>query len=85
MTGLTLLIILSVALVLLCAWAFFSRQQVRRGQEQGLWPRPGQTATDQDVERLAKSGNKILAIKLYRQIHRVGLKEAKDAVEKLGA
>lgn len=84
MSGLILLISLGVALVLVCAWAFYSRRQVRRGQEQGLWPGTGQTPSDQDVERLAKSGNKILAIKLYRKIHRVGLKEAKDEVEKLG-
>ena len=36
-----------------------------------------------EVERLALAGDKISAIKLYRKLTGVGLKEAKDAVEKL--
>ncbi len=38
-----------------------------------------------ELKRLAQSGQKIEAIKLYRQMFDVGLKEAKDAVEKLEA
>lgn len=34
-----------------------------------------------EIGRLARDGNKIEAIKLYRQVFGVGLKEAKDAVE----
>ena len=34
-----------------------------------------------EIKRLTTSGNKIAAIKLYREITGVGLKEAKDAVE----
>jgi hypothetical protein len=36
-----------------------------------------------EVARLAKSGKKIQAIKLYRETFSVGLKEAKDAVEQI--
>lgn len=36
-----------------------------------------------EVARLLKGGNKIAAIKLYREIFRCGLKEAKDAVENM--
>jgi ribosomal protein L7/L12 len=36
---------------------------------------------DEDVEVLAQSGHKIAAVNAYRQLHRVGLKEAKQAVE----
>ncbi|HVU38699.1 MAG TPA: ribosomal protein L7/L12 [Opitutales bacterium] len=43
----------------------------------------GPAPTMEDVKRLAAAGNKIAAIKAYRMIHRVGLKEAKDAVEAL--
>ena len=39
--------------------------------------------TTQDVERLIRSGHKIAAIKVYRTIHGCGLKEAKEAVDKL--
>ncbi len=48
--------------------------------------RAGQTgATMQEVIQLARQGNKIEAIKRYRQITGVGLKEAKDAVEAIEA
>jgi hypothetical protein len=36
-----------------------------------------------EIRRMALAGNKIEAIKRYRAIYGVGLKEAKDAVEKL--
>jgi hypothetical protein len=36
-----------------------------------------------EVARLAKAGKKIPAIKLYREVFHVGLKEAKDAVEQI--
>ncbi|MFK8011973.1 MAG: hypothetical protein AB8B80_08040 [Marinicellaceae bacterium] len=36
---------------------------------------------NEKILRLAKSGHKIAAVKSYRETYRVGLKEAKDAVE----
>lgn len=38
---------------------------------------------DADLVALVRDGNKIEAVKLYRERHGVGLKEAKDAVEAL--
>ncbi|MFC0431609.1 50S ribosomal protein L7/L12 [Kutzneria buriramensis] len=38
---------------------------------------------DQDVVLLARAGRKIEAIKRYRELTGVGLKEAKDAVERI--
>ncbi|HEY9843292.1 MAG TPA: ribosomal protein L7/L12 [Candidatus Obscuribacterales bacterium] len=61
--------------VLLVAMAFFKRS----GKAEYYVDKP----TMADVERLAKAGHKIPAIKAYRQIHGVGLKEAKDAVDRL--
>ena len=51
-------------------------------------PQPGPVqgpdlAVDQDVVLLARSGRKIEAIKRYRELTGVGLKEAKDAVERI--
>jgi ribosomal protein L7/L12 len=43
-------------------------------------PQPG---PDQDVLALAQAGRKIEAIKRYREITGAGLKEAKDAVERM--
>jgi len=42
-----------------------------------------ENATDEDVRDLVRAGKKIEAIKCYRAIHGVGLKEAKDAVERM--
>lgn len=39
------------------------------------------TATDPQIEALLRAGQKIDAIKLYRQNYGVDLKEAKDAVD----
>lgn len=41
--------------------------------------------TEQDILDSIKSGKKVTAIKYYRQIHGVGLKEAKDAVDSIEA
>lgn len=41
------------------------------------------TYTMEDVKQFIRDGNKISAIKAYRHIHQVGLKEAKEAVEAL--
>ena len=41
--------------------------------------------SDNELLRLLRSGNKIAAIKVYREQTGVGLKEAKDAVEALAA
>jgi len=71
-----------VAMGLFIAFAQ-KRQKAEHVRLRGLLPSPGQVPTDEDVRRLAQAGEKIAAIKLYRQIHHGGLKEAKEAVEKL--
>jgi len=43
------------------------------------------TATEGDITRLLMGGHKIDAIKVYRRLHGVDLKAAKDAVERLAA
>jgi len=43
-------------------------------------PARGQRTMD-DVQRLVREGHTIAAIKIYRGIHGVGLKEAKEAVD----
>lgn len=43
----------------------------------------GQAAKLGELGQLVRSGNKIAAIKLYRELFGVGLKEAKEAVERL--
>ena len=43
------------------------------------------TATEGDIPRLLMGGHKIDAIKVYRRLHDVDLKEAKHAVERIAA
>ena len=43
------------------------------------------TATEGDITRLLMGGHKIDAIKVYRRLHDVDLKTAKEAVERLAA
>jgi ribosomal protein L7/L12 len=57
------------------------REEYPRGGED--LPALGKTATDDEVKRLAQAGQRIEAIKLHRQIHGTGLKESKDAVDKI--
>jgi ribosomal protein L7/L12 len=59
-----------------------SRRWQRRHAEFARRPAPGE-ATDADVERFVALGRKMTAIKLYREIHGVDLKTAKEAVEGL--
>jgi ribosomal protein L7/L12 len=59
-----------------------SRARERRAIESGIYPPPGE-GTDADVQQLIMRGEYVLAITLYREIHRVGMKEAKDAVDTL--
>ena len=60
-------------------FAFFRDGAYRRS---GLLPSAGQ-ATMADVERLVRDGHRSVAIRCYREIHRVGLAEAVKAVDSL--
>ena len=65
---------------------FFLSVKTKRDEtnlkNEGLYPPDGNGTMDH-VKSLMAKGYKIQAIKIYRQIHNVGLKEAKEAVEKL--
>ena len=42
-----------------------------------------ETASDDDIRKIARQGHKIQAIKLYREVHGVDLKVAKEAVDQM--
>ncbi|NET10002.1 MAG: hypothetical protein F6K09_05375 [Merismopedia sp. SIO2A8] len=44
---------------------------------------PPSRLSDEDIRELARQGKKIEAIKQYRMLHGVGLKQAKNAVEEM--
>lgn len=81
-----LIVVGVVVAVVVLSWitsVLRGRQQDQMDNAQGFRPTPDPNSGPDDILRLALAGNKIEAIKLYREIHGVGLKEAKDAVEKL--
>jgi ribosomal protein L7/L12 len=47
----------------------------------GIVSTEGQRMADKRVIEMLRKGNKIEAIKIYREIYNVGLAEAKDAVD----
>lgn len=78
---LQILIVIGALLVL----GFFMFQRRRKKIEElrrtGVYPRPGEE-TEAAVDRLIMKGHKIEAIKVFRALHDVDLKAAKEAVEK---
>lgn len=68
---------LAATAALLDWWAGFRLSRARRGC---IYPPPG-TGSDADVERLARQGEKMLAIRLYRELHGTDLKTSRLRVE----
>jgi len=61
---------------------YFDRK-IQQARERDLWPKSGELPTLEHVKRLAQSGEKNLAIKLYHQVQNVSCDEARAVVEKL--
>jgi len=80
MTTLSIIGAIVVFLFLIAAKTNRVDDQLRH---EGLYPPAGQEGTTEQIHTLIQKGYKIQAIKLYREMHKVGLKEAKEAVEKL--
>jgi ribosomal protein L7/L12 len=78
----TILYIVVIVVVAVFAIDALNRRRSRNLQQSGVYPPPGQ-GSQADVERLVALGRKIDAIKLYRQIHGVDLKAAKEAIDKI--
>jgi hypothetical protein len=57
-----------------------SRSVLAEARSRGLCP-PAGSGSDADVAALLARGKKLLAIRLYRELHGCGLKEAREAVE----
>ena len=71
---------------LYCSYIFTDEERVcpRCGaNREEAPPEPRETGSMQDVIQLLQKKRKVDAIKLYRKIHDVGLREAKKAIDKL--
>jgi hypothetical protein len=79
---------LAIILVLVVAAALLldagNRRQLRNARRAGLYPPPGR-ASDADVERLLRHGERVLAIRLYREVHLTDLKTARMRVDEMFA
>lgn len=71
--------VIVVAIVLMNA---HNRRKLTSLRARGIYPEDGKE-TDADVRRLIQEKEKILAIRCYRAIHGGGLKDAKEAVERI--
>jgi ribosomal protein L7/L12 len=78
-----IVIVVAIAVLGLSISILRKRQQHQMDYPQGSRPDTDPDSGTDEIRRMALAGNKIEAIKRYREIHGVGLKEAKDAVEKL--
>ena len=58
-----------------------NESKMQRMGDQSARP-PEKRESEAEIDRLLQMGRKIEAIKVYRALHNVGLKEAKEAVEK---
>lgn len=76
-----ILVIIAAFLALGFFLAQRSRNKAERLRKTGIYPLPGEE-TEEHVDRLIQGGHKIEAIKVFRILHGVGLREAKEAVEK---
>jgi tRNA A-37 threonylcarbamoyl transferase component Bud32/predicted anti-sigma-YlaC factor YlaD len=76
-------VLLFLGILLAATIQLSSRRQIQQARENGLWPQLGELATLDHVKGLAQAGEKMMAIKLYRQIYGASLADAKATVEKL--
>lgn len=76
-------LLLTIALIVVGVWLLAASRRWR-GQHAAMsrYPARGE-GTDGDVERFVRLRRKMTAIKLYREIHNVDLKTAKEAVEEM--
>ena len=79
------MILLWIVLGLFAAFVvsfIFASMRTASDRRSGILPAAGR-AVMADVERLARDGRRIDAIRCYREIHQCGLAEAKKAIDDL--
>jgi len=74
--------LLAVFLVVLFVGDCLTRRKVEKLRAMNVYPQAGKEKLE-DVLNLLSHGEKVMAIRCYRSIYKVSLKEAKEKVEKL--
>ena len=72
--------VLAVLLLIPAVLLVCQQRKLQRGRSEGWYPAPG-CGSDEQIIALMARGEKGLAIRLYRELHGGGLKEARLAVE----
>ena len=78
----SLIYITTAVLIVLLLGSLKTKNEIQKLKRQGLYP-DNREGTLDDVKRLVEQGYKVAAIRLYREIKKVGLKEANLEVDKL--
>jgi len=78
----TMLMLVGLVIVIFLIGSFIAQRKVTALRRRGIYPENGKETGD-DVARLLRAGEELMAIRCYRTIHKVGLKQAKEAVESL--
>lgn len=78
----TLLYVVLIISIITCVLLFLAQIKVEIARRKGIYPQKGQATID-DVKRLITTGKSTLAIRAYREIHRVSLKKAKIEINKI--
>lgn len=83
--GLYLIIVIICSVLLgLSLIAVRDQRRIIWLRSQGQYPQPGQV-TDAWISQLVHEGHYIEAIRAYRELHGVGLKDAKAAIDRMRA
>ncbi len=75
-----LMLVAGIALLLIVGSIIASSYREKKLIKLGILPEIEKT-TDEDIHRLINEGYPVWAIKRYRQIHNVSLKEAKESLK----
>ncbi len=78
----TLIYLLLGMIAVSASLSIYQNIKVDRLRKEGKYPEKGKI-TRRDILGLLKTGNEVLAIRAYRELYKVGLKEAKELVDKM--
>lgn len=78
----TLLYLVAALLLVYCIAEVRQHIKIHFARKNGQYPMPGQVTTA-DIQRLVADGQTVLAMRAYRELHRCGLKQAKQAISQM--
>ena len=74
-------VVLFFAFMALIAY-IYQAVRIKKYRQRGIYPLKGKV-TEEDIKRLALSGERILAIRAYRELNKCSLKKAVEEMRKM--